>query len=142
MDEYAYVVNVEAAVHRGDEYLLIERAAEEEHAAGSLAFPGGKVEQEPGNTDTIEETAAREVAEETGVEVEDVDYVRSRSFEIDPEIPVINIVIRCVYAGGDPEPLEPEEVAAVHWLTPEEIRAHEDAPAYLLADVEAIEAER
>jgi len=41
MDDYALVVNVDAAVVRGDDYLVIERSSDEEHAAGTLAFPGG-----------------------------------------------------------------------------------------------------
>lgn len=64
-----YVVNVEGAVVRDDEYLLIERAAAKEHASGSLSFPGGKVEQSPGGDATIEATARCELAEEVGIEV-------------------------------------------------------------------------
>lgn len=141
MDEHAYIVNVEAAVARAGEYLVVERAADEEHAAGRLAFPGGKVEQSPGNEDTIEETARREVAEETGVEVAEVSYVRSRTFAIDPETPVLNVVTRCEYAGGEAVAREPEEVASVHWLSADGIRNHPDAPPYLESDVDALAAE-
>jgi len=35
-----------------------------------------------------------------------------------------------------------DEVAAIHWLTPEEIRTHENAPDFLLADVERLERHR
>lgn len=41
-----FVVNVEGAVTRGDRWLVIERGAGEEHAAGTLSFVGGTVEQE------------------------------------------------------------------------------------------------
>jgi len=82
MDEFAYVVNVDAAVVRDGEYLVIERSAEEEHAAGTVAFPGGKVEQTEG-FDAIENTARREVREETGVEVGAVEYVSSNAFVAD-----------------------------------------------------------
>lgn len=142
MDEYAYVVNVEAAVVRDGEYLCIERSADEDHAAGLLAFPGGKVEQAPGNTDTIEATARREVREEVGVDVGDVRYVRSRTFETDGGTPCLNVVTRCEYEDGDARALDPEEVAAVHWLAPGEIEDHEAAPPYLEADVEAVERHR
>lgn len=142
MEEYAYVVNVEAALVRDGEYLCIERADDEGHAAGLLAFPGGKVEQEPGAADTIEETARREVMEEVGVEVGGVTYVRSRTFETDGGPPCLNVVTRCEYEGGEAEPREPEEVAGVHWFAPEEIVGHEIAPPYLQDDVEAVEAHR
>lgn len=140
MDAPTYIVNVEAAVRRGEEYLVVERAADEDHAAGLLAFPGGKVEAAPGRSAPIESTARREVAEETGVTVDAVAYVRSRTFAVDQETPVVNVITQCDYAGGEATAREPEEVARVHWLTPAEIRAHEDAPDYLIDDVAAIEA--
>lgn len=142
MEEYAYVVNVEGAVVRDGEYLLVERAAGEDHAAGSLAFPGGKVEAPPGSDAPIEATATRELAEEVGVDVGDVEYVHSRTFEADPGVECINVVTHCEYAGGDARPREPEEVAAVHWLSPEEISGHENVPGFLERDVERIEAHR
>jgi 8-oxo-dGTP diphosphatase len=142
MDEYAYVVNVEGAVVRDGEYLLIERAADEDHAAGSLAFPGGKVEQAPGGEGTFEATARRELAEEVGIEVGAVEYVHSRTFEADTGAEVVDVVTLCEHVAGEPEPREPEEVAAVHWLGPAEIRDHEAAPEFLVQDVERIEATR
>ncbi|ELZ74813.1 mutT/NUDIX family protein [Haloferax larsenii JCM 13917] len=141
MNQYAYVVNVEGAVVRDGTYLLIERAAEEEHAAGMLAFPGGKVEQPPGHSAPIESTARREIDEEVGVEVGSVEYVHSRTFEA-VGTQCINVVTLCEYEGGEAHARAPDEVAAVHWLSPEEIRDHDDAPEYLKEDVERIEAYR
>ncbi|AFK18274.1 NUDIX domain-containing protein [Haloferax mediterranei ATCC 33500] len=141
MDQYAYVVNVEGAVARDGKYLLIERAPEEEHAAGVLAFPGGKVEQSPGHTAPIEATARRELNEEVGIEVGAVEYVLSRTFEA-VGTQCINVVTLCEYEGGEAHARAPEEVAAAHWLSPEEIRDHDDAPEYLKEDIEDIEAYR
>jgi len=84
MDDYALVVNVDAAVVRGDDYLVIERGSAEDHAAGTLAFPGGKVE--PGaDGDALRETARREVREEVGVETGAVEYVTSNTFTADED---------------------------------------------------------
>ncbi|WP_396610600.1 NUDIX domain-containing protein [Haloferax sp. S1W] len=141
MDQYAYVVNVEGAVVRDGTYLLIERSEAEEHAAGMLAFPGGKVEQSPGETAPIEATAQRELDEEVGVEVGAVEYVLSRTFEA-AGTQCLNVVTLCEYEGGEAHARAPEEVAAVHWLSPEEIRDHDDAPEYLKEDIEALEALR
>ncbi|ELZ87695.1 mutT/NUDIX family protein [Haloferax elongans ATCC BAA-1513] len=141
MDQYAYIVNVEGAVVRDGKYLLIERAAEEEHAAGMLAFPGGKVEQSPGHTAPIESTARRELNEEVGVEVGSVEYVLSRTFEA-VGTQCINVVTVCEYESGEAHVRAPDEVAAVHWLSPEEIQRHDDAPEYLKRDVERVEAYR
>ncbi|SDJ66994.1 8-oxo-dGTP diphosphatase [Halovenus aranensis] len=142
LQEYGYVVNVDAAVVRDGEYLLIERGAAESHAAGALAFPGGKVEQPPGGEETIRETARREVREEVGVEVDGVEFVTSATFESDTGTPCINIVTCCRYTGGEARPREPEEVAAVHWLTPTAIRDHDAVPPYLVDYLDAIEARR
>lgn len=142
MDEYRYVLNVEGVVVRDSEYLLIQRAAAEEHAGGSLAFPGGKVEASPGTSDPIEATARRELLEEIGIRIGAVEYVCSRTFETETGLECVNIVTRCEHIGGEPSPREPDEVADVVWLSPEAIAAHEKAPDYLKADVARIESLR
>lgn len=130
MAEYAYVVNVDAAVVRDGAYLLVERSEEEDHAAGLLGFPGGKVEVSPGDANAIERTAAREVAEEVGVEVGAVEYVHSSAFEADDGTPCLNVLTHCEYVGGEARPREADEVAAVHWLTRGEIAARDDVPEF------------
>ena len=141
MNEYAYVVNVDAAVVQGDDYLVIERSSEEEHAAGTVAFPGGKVEQTQG-FDAIENTARREVREETGVEVGDVEYVCSNTFVADEGTQCLNVVTRCEYEGGEPEAREPEEVADAFWLPYEAFSEREDVPEYIAAFAERVEEQR
>ncbi len=61
-------VGVGVVVRRGDEVLLVRRA---HHGAGSWATPGGYLDQE----ETFEGCAAREVREETGVEIADLEVV-------------------------------------------------------------------
>lgn len=130
IDEYGYVVNVDGVVVRDDEYLLIERAADVEHAAGMLGLPGGKLEEPPDDEDAIESTVVRELDEEVGVEVGDVEYVHSTTFEADDGSPCLNIITRCAYRGGDASANAPDEVAAVHWLSYEEIKARDDVPPF------------
>lgn len=142
MDEYAYVVNIDGVVVRNDEYLLIERGHEEDHASGLLAFPGGKVEQPPGGNETIEQTAVRELSEEVGVEVGDVEYVLSSTFDTDDGTQCLNIVTLCEYVGGEARPRAPDEVAAVHWLSYEEIKEHETIPPYIERYADRVEAIR
>ncbi|WP_232702656.1 NUDIX domain-containing protein [Halobacterium wangiae] len=141
MDEYAYVVNVDAAVVRDDEYLVVERSAEEDHAAGTLAFPGGKVEQTEG-FDAVENTARREVREETGVEVGAVEYVSSNAFVADEGTQCLNVVTWCEYESGEPEAREPEEVADAFWLPYEAFGEREDVPEYIAAFAERVEERR
>ncbi len=132
MSDDVYVVNVEAAIFRDDRWLMIVRSAEEAHAAGTLSFVGGKVER-AGITDNIlEETLRREIAEEVGVTVaEAMRYVESKSFVADDGFPVIDIVFLCRYESGDPQALDPAEVAGVEWMTFEEIMRHPKTPAWI-----------
>jgi len=141
MEADTYLVNVDGVVVRDGEYLLIERAAGEAHAGGTLAFPGGTVEQPPGSENPIETTVRRELNEEVGIEVGNVAYVTSRTFESDDGSQCINIVTMCEHVRGEPFPRAPDEVAAVHWLTADEIRAS-DPPAFFERYVDRIEAYR
>lgn len=150
-----FVVNVEAAVHRDGEYLLVERAAGEEHAAGELALVGGTVECRSTNArsqtreDTVEPdesgedvlaaTVRREIREETGVEVGEAAYVTSARFESDRGTPCVNVVLLGRHRAGDGEVREREEVAAVHWRRPADV---DDAPPYTREYVAAAERRR
>ncbi|AGB14689.1 ADP-ribose pyrophosphatase [Halovivax ruber XH-70] len=142
MDEYGYVVNVDGAVVREDEYLLIERGADEEHAAGELAFPGGKLETPPGTDDAIAKTARRELREEVGIEVGAVTYVCSSTFTADDGTQCLNVVTLCEHTGGVAQVCESAEVETVHWLSPEELRNRSDVQSYLVEYVEAVELAR
>lgn len=141
MDAPHYVVNAEAAVHRDGEYLLVERAAAEEHAAGALALVGGKVEVSEGR-EVLEATVHREVAEEVGVTVDSVEYVTNSAFTVDDGDCVVNTVFLAEYDSGTVRPCDPDEVAAVHWLTPEEVLDHPDAPKFTADYVDAVDAHR
>lgn len=131
----AYVVNVEVYLHRGQRWLLIQRSDQEAHAPGILAGPGGKVEVEGAEPveDVVEMTARREVLEEIGIVIDEVQltYVESGYFRADDGDPVINIVV----AGAMPEAAEPyavsdEEVAGLLWLTAEEAQDHPKCPPW------------
>lgn len=67
------------------------RGAAEEHAAGTLSFPGGVVDPEIAE-DILEATAIRELAEETGLVVDGLEYVESHSFSLADGTPVVAVV--------------------------------------------------
>lgn len=142
MDEFAYLVNVDVAVHRGDAYLFIERGADEDHAGGLLGFPGGKLEADPGTADALETTAIREVAEEVGVTVESPSYVHSSTFGTDDGRQCLNVLVRAPYVEGEARPKAEDEVAAVHWLTPDELADRDDVPEFTRAYLEQVQADR
>lgn len=144
-----YVVNVDVAVRRegradgphddaDDEYLFIVRGEDEAHAPGTLGFPGGKVEAASDESGVVAATASREVREETGVAVTDVDLVTSSTFESDDGATVLNLVVAAEYAGGEAHPAAPDEVAAVEWRTTESVLADDDTPPWLRGYLEAL----
>jgi ADP-ribose pyrophosphatase YjhB (NUDIX family) len=131
MSDERYVVNVEAAIVRGDRWLLARRSEQEAHAGGTLSLVGGKVERAGVADDILEETLRREIREEVGVEVGTrMRYVHSKAFVADDGDPVIDIVFLCEYVSGEPRPLDPSEVAAVSWMTLDDLLAHPDAPPW------------
>ena len=136
-----YVVNVEAAVVRDGEFLVGRRAESEDHAAGTLPFLGGTVEDVGEVEDALERAARREVREEAGVEVGALRYVESGAFLADGE-PCVNVVFLGRYESGTARPREPEEVAEVFWLAADEVVDHPDAPPWTEASVERAERRR
>jgi len=141
-DPPTHVVNVEAAIHRDGEYLLVERSAAENHAAGQLSLIGGKVEADGERDRPLERTVKREVREEVGVAITDLSYVTSAAFVSDDGASVTNVVFRARYESGEARPREPEEVAAVHWRNPAEIADAEDVPEFTRDYVDLAEADR
>lgn len=145
-----YVVNVEVVVRRpapggdpvaGDgthEYLFVVRSDAEDHAPGSLGFPGGTVEAEPGGSDVVFDTGRREVREEVGVAVENRRYVRSTTFETDRGRPCLNIVLRADHAGGEARVADPAEVAGVAWHRADEILGDESLPPWTRESLRAV----
>jgi 8-oxo-dGTP diphosphatase len=162
MDAQSYVVNVDGAVVRDGRYLLVERAASEDHAAGTLGLPGGTVEptDESGvgsgghgdgsgergrgtsGMDLIQRTAVRELREEVGLAVGHVEYVASAAFTADDGTPCLTVVTLCEDVRGEASPQEPDEVAAVHWLDPEAVVERPDVPAFTERDVRRVERHR
>ena len=125
-----FVVNVEAAVYRDGEYLLAERAPTEDHAAGELALVGGKVEEDDPVRNVFESTVRRELDEEVGITVSDVEYVTSAAFESDTGDSVLNIVFLGTGVEGTPQPREPDEVVSLTWRSPESIAQDDTVPSY------------
>lgn len=137
MSRERFVVNAEAAVTRDGAFLLAERAASEDHAAGQRSLIGGKVDADPPGDAPVEATVRRELDEEVGVEVDALAYVTSGYFVDDGGTPVVNLVFLGRWSAGEPTVREPEEIAAVTWHPAEEVVSNEGLPpwtrTYLLA---------
>lgn len=134
-------VNVEVAVYNQGKYLMIVRGAVEDHAAGVLAFPGGGIEYAE-MADILEHTAAREVLEETGVCVESIEYAECHSFTTPTGTPVVDIVFVCRYKSGTPTISDAGEVAAVRWMTADDILNDPSSPPWMAPSLELVERKR
>ncbi len=142
MDEHAMIVNVEVAVVRNGLYLATTRGPGESYGAGWVGFPGGKVEPELPVANMLEETARREVLEETGLVLDDpVVYVESHTFGT-PEAPVLDVVMLARASSGMPTAASPDEVAAVEWLTFDTLMAHQDVQPWTRDSLVLAERER
>lgn len=124
-------VNVEGAIYKGHKWLMIERSKEESHATGTLAMPGGTLEAYVNVQNALEETLNREIMEETGIEIEnEMRYVESKTFTSDNNQKVLDVVFLCKYKGGEAM-VKSDEVAAVSWLTTEEIIKNPKTPEWI-----------
>jgi len=121
-------VGADAAIFRDGALLLIKRAD-----TRRLALPGGWVD--PG--ETPEETAVREVLEETGLTVEAGEIIgvfsEAASWEGSPHS-AVHVLVRCNAAAGEPRPT-PEAVEAA-FRNPETVSDwHRDHGAWAAAAI-------
>ncbi len=97
-------------------WLVLRRAGA--HGAGTWGLPGGH--QEFG--ESPEETAVREVAEETGLTV--VAHQRL-GFTDDPMPEIgrhyVTLFLGCVWVAGEARIVEPDKATDLAWLTPDEL---------------------
>jgi ADP-ribose pyrophosphatase YjhB (NUDIX family) len=136
-----YVVNVEGAIVRGEQYLMIICGQGETHAGGTLSFVGGKVEITQNASDVLEETLRREIMEEVGVQVYGLSYVQSSHF-IAGDDRVVDIVFLCRYETGEPRIADIQEVENILWLTAAEVIEHSLCPPWTQAAMQRVEALR
>lgn len=105
-------------VKRGADYLVTK------HPKRGIEFPGGKVER----GETLEEAARREVFEETGVRIQDVQPFAA--YQVEGEAPFVKTVFLARFASE--EPFQSEfETAGRQWLRLRDIERHPDKSFYM-----------
>lgn len=125
-----FIVNVEVAIKREGRYLLIRRSLKEDHSAGTLSLPGGKLDQVAMSPMALENAIKREIAEEVGLELGSLKYVESKSFVMDAGEWCLSIGFYCDNASGTAQPLSRDEVDDVLWLLPSELEAQPNCPPW------------
>lgn len=113
-----HVVFVEAWVRKGNKYLLAKRSSKDDQAAGKWAVPGGKIDMEL-ESNIVENSLKREVLEEVGVEVDNFEFLASRSFIRSSGHHVVALSFIADYKSGQALPLEDQD--EIRWVTLEEM---------------------
>lgn len=143
MIDIKYVVNVEGAIVRGNQYLMIIRGQGETHARGTLSFVGGKVETTQNGLDVLEEELRREIMEEVGIQVSsEMVYAQSSHFIANDGDFVVDIVFLCRYETGEPRIEDITEVEQILWLSASEILHHALCPPWIKSSIKRVEALR
>ena len=125
MEDIKYIVNVEAVIFKNDKYLIIKRSEKEEHAPGIYSNVGGKVEVKKPQKEVLEKTLIREVEEEVDLKLKPpFSYIESKSFLLDSNELIIDIIFLCEYKEGMAKAKDEEEVDKVYWFTYNEIMEH------------------
>jgi ADP-ribose pyrophosphatase YjhB (NUDIX family) len=112
------ILAASVALRRGDRFLLVERGRAP--ARGLFAFPGGRLEA----GETAEEAARRELLEETGLEVAEVELFEVMDLGGDDAGggPIFRLhVFTGAYVAGDA--VASDDAASVGWYGVEEMEA-------------------
>lgn len=131
---FLHEVAITAIVMRGDQYLITRRSKLKKRFPGMWTVPGGKLEAKdyldlPKDTESywynvLERTLAREVKEEVGIEIKDVEYLTSLATVHADGSP--SIVISCIaqYVSGEII-LQKEESDKFAWVTIDEAKNYD-----------------
>lgn len=127
IDKSHHVI-VNAVVEKDGKILVSQRSLEEAHEPGKWTIPGGKVDRTEGDIwNVLEATCAREVKEETGVEIEDhAEFLANNTFIHSSGKHAIALIFLCHWKAGEAQALE--DTIGVKWISAEELDSLEFAP--------------
>ncbi|MGB3988244.1 MAG: NUDIX domain-containing protein [Minisyncoccales bacterium] len=133
-NQYLHEVAVTAIIIKDRKYLITRRSPNKKRFPGMWTVPGGKVETSdylklPKDTEfywynVLEKTLKREVKEEVGIEIDNIEYVTSlATVHLDGNP---SLVISCMadYLSGEVE-LEEEESDRFAWVNLKEAKEYQ-----------------
>ena len=132
--QYLHEVAITAIVVKDGKYLITRRAMSKKRWPGKWTVPGGKLEvadyaNTPKDTygywyNVLEKTLRREVREETGLEIKNIEYVTSLATVHDDAAP--SLVISCMADWESGEiVLQESETDKFAWITLAEAKDYE-----------------
>lgn len=133
-NNYLHELAVTAIIRKDNRYLIIRRSLSKKRFPGKWTVPGGKMEAKdyldlPKDTESywynvLEKTLAREVKEEVGLKVKNVQYLTSLATVHPDGNP--SLVISCVAdCNGGEVKLQEEETDQFAWVTTEEAKSYD-----------------
>jgi 8-oxo-dGTP diphosphatase len=102
-------VGVGVMVFKDRKVLLGKR--KNSHGTGEYAWPGGHMEY----MESFEQCAKRELKEETGIEIENIKFLRLLNFKDYAPKHYIDIGLTADWKSGEPQILEPEKCESWGW---------------------------
>ncbi len=133
-NQYLHEVAITAIVVKDGKFLITRRSPTKKRFPGKWTVPGGKMETNdylalPKDTEfywynVLERTLRREVKEEVGIEIDNIEYVTSLATVHADGSP--SLVISCVadYVSGDVK-LQEGETDQFAWVTLEEAKQYD-----------------
>ena len=133
-NDYLHEVAITAIVVKEGKYLITRRSKTKKRFPGMWTVPGGKLEagdylKLPKDTEhywynVLERTLRREVKEEVGIEIDNIDYLTSLATVHTDGSP--SLVISCIadYKSSDVI-LQPDELDEYTWVTLEEAKNYD-----------------
>lgn len=133
-NQFLHEVAITAIIVKNDRYLITRRSPTKKRFPGKWTVPGGKLETKdyldlPRDTEqywynVLEQVLRREVKEEVGLDIDNIEYVTSLATVHKDGAP--SLVISCMadYAGGDVV-LQKDETDQFAWVAPDEARNYE-----------------
>ncbi|MEK7707165.1 MAG: NUDIX domain-containing protein [Verrucomicrobiota bacterium] len=89
------------------------------HGAGEYAFPGGHVEY----LESFEQCARREVAEECGIEIDNIRFQFLANIKAYPPTHYVHVGVLADWKSGEPQVLEPEKCEQCDWYPLDQLPA-------------------
>jgi len=132
-NQYLHEVVITAIIKKSGKYLIIRRSKEKKRFPGMWTVPGGKLETKdylsmPKDTEfywynVLERTLDREVFEEVGVEIEDVEYLTSLATVHKDGNPSLVVSCTAKYKSGLIK-LQKEESDKFAWISIKEAKKY------------------